>query len=147
VVVFHPLRAEQLEQILEIELGLVQQRVLETVRGQFLFRVTAEARGFLLREGTDLKYGARHLKRVIERQVVYPLANLLATGQVSVGDVVRIDWDGSDDCLAFSREGRTRLGPAVAPVPRVGMSRQDWLLEVPAVAPLRKSAALLPSAK
>ena len=76
VVVFHPLREEQLEQILEIELGMVQQRVLDTGRGQFLFRVTPPARGFLLQEGTDLKYGARHLKRAIEKFVVYPLANL-----------------------------------------------------------------------
>src|SRR5215467_11146620 len=44
VVVFHPLREEQLEQILEIELGMVQQRVLDTGRGQFLFRVTSPAR-------------------------------------------------------------------------------------------------------
>src|SRR5712691_3733552 len=65
VVVFHPLRPEQLEQILEIELGMVQQRVLDTGRGQFLFRATPGARGFLLQEGTDFKYGARHLKRAI----------------------------------------------------------------------------------
>src|SRR3989449_3135759 len=58
VVVFHPLRPEQLEEILEIELGMVQQRVLERAQGQFLFRVTPEARAYLLREGTDLKYGA-----------------------------------------------------------------------------------------
>src|ERR1700686_5124533 len=63
LVVFHPLRSEQLEQILEIELGMVQQRVLETAKGRFLFRVTPPARDFLLREGTDMKYGARHLKR------------------------------------------------------------------------------------
>ncbi len=63
VVVFHPLRHEQLEQILEIELGMVQQRVLDTGRGQFLFRATSAARRFLLQEGTDIKYGARHLKR------------------------------------------------------------------------------------
>src|SRR5579871_271590 len=69
VVVFHPLRSEQLEQILEIELGMVQQRVLETAKGRFLFRVTQPARDFLLREGTDLKYGARHLKRAIERHL------------------------------------------------------------------------------
>ena len=89
-VVFHPLRSEQLEQILEIELGMVQQRVLETAKGRFLFRVTQPARDFLLREGTDLKYGARHLKRAIERHVVYPLASLLATEQVSLG---RRDFD------------------------------------------------------
>src|SRR5437870_800472 len=59
VVVFHPLRPEQLEEILEIELGMVQQRVLERAQGQFLFRVKPRARAFLLREGTDLKYGAR----------------------------------------------------------------------------------------
>src|SRR5271154_1501298 len=79
VVVFHPLRREQLEEVLEIELGQVQQRVLETAKGQFLFRVTAAGREFLLQEGTDQRYGARHLKRAIERHVVYPLANLLAT--------------------------------------------------------------------
>src|SRR5207247_4113028 len=81
VVVFHPLQREQLEQVLEIELGMVQRRVLETAKGQFLFRVTAGGREFLLQEGTDQRYGARHLKRAIERHVVYPLAKLLATEQ------------------------------------------------------------------
>src|SRR5450755_2842109 len=82
VVVFHPLRDEHLEQILEIELGMVQQRVVGAGRGQFLFRVTPLARKFLLAEGTDIKYGARHLKRAIEKHVVFPLANLLATEQI-----------------------------------------------------------------
>jgi ATP-dependent Clp protease ATP-binding subunit ClpB len=111
VVVFHPLRSEQLEQILEIELGMVQQRVLETAKGRFLFRVTPAAREFLLREGTDLKYGARHLKRAIERHVVYPLASLLATEQVLLGDVISIDWDGSSDGLQFLKEAEGALIP------------------------------------
>jgi ATP-dependent Clp protease ATP-binding subunit ClpB len=115
VVVFHPLRSEQLEQILEIELGMVQQRVLETAKGRFLFRVTPAAREFLLREGTDLKYGARHLKRAIERHVVYPLASLLATEQVGLGDVISIDWDGSSNGLRFMKEAEGALVP-VAPV-------------------------------
>ena len=110
-VVFHPLRSEQLEQILEIELGMVQQRVLETAKGRFLFRVTPSAREFLLREGTDLKYGARHLKRAIERHVVYPIANLLATDQVTIGDVLSIDWDGSSNQLAFLKESEGALVP------------------------------------
>src|ERR1051326_2263103 len=88
VVVFHPLKRDQLEEVLEIELGQVQQRVLETARGQFLFRVTSAAREFLLTEGTDQRYGARHLKRAIERHVVYPLANLLATEQIPLGDLI-----------------------------------------------------------
>jgi ATP-dependent Clp protease ATP-binding subunit ClpA len=105
VVVFHPLRREQLEEVLEIELGQVQQRVLETARGQFLFRVTSAAREFLLQEGTDQRYGARHLKRAIERNIVYPLANLLATEQIHVGDLICIDFDKQDTCLTFTREG------------------------------------------
>jgi ATP-dependent Clp protease ATP-binding subunit ClpB len=108
-VVFHPLRSEQLERILDIELGMVQRRVFETMRGRFLFRVMPAARGFLLREGTDLKYGARHLKRAIERHVVYPLASLLATQQVSLGDVLSIDWDGNESGLKFSKEARVAL--------------------------------------
>jgi ATP-dependent Clp protease ATP-binding subunit ClpB len=117
VVVFHPLRSEQLEQILEIELGMVQQRVLETARGRFLFRVTPAAREFLLVEGTDLKYGARHLKRAIERYVVYPLASLLATEQVTLGDVLSIDWDPGARVLVFLKEAEGALIPVAAPVP------------------------------
>jgi len=109
VVVFHPLRREQLEEVLEIELGQVQQRVLETAKGQFLFRVTDAGRDFLLQEGTDQRYGARHLKRAIERHVVYPLANLLATEQVHLGDLVCIDWDRQHTQLTFVREGEGAL--------------------------------------
>jgi ATP-dependent Clp protease ATP-binding subunit ClpB len=109
VVVFHPLKREQLEEVLAIELGHVQERVLETAKGQFLFRVTESGREFLLAEGTDQRYGARHLKRAIERHVVYPLANLLATEQVHLGDLVRIDWDGKHQGLTFVREGEGAL--------------------------------------
>jgi ATP-dependent Clp protease ATP-binding subunit ClpB len=112
VVVFHPLRQEQLEQILEIELGMVQQRVLDTGRGQFLFRVTSAARGFLLQEGTDIKYGARHLKRAIEKYVVYPLANLLATEQVRFGDMLVVGCDEEERELSFHREGQGAAIPA-----------------------------------
>src|SRR5689334_20065854 len=123
VVVFHPLKKEQLQEVLDIELGQVQQRVLDTAKGQFLFRVTPSGRDFLLQEGTDQRYGARHLKRAIERHVVYPLANLLATDQVNLGDLVCIDWDRDQDRLTFIREGENlamparRLEPAVAPKP------------------------------
>jgi ATP-dependent Clp protease ATP-binding subunit ClpB len=109
VVVFHPLKREQLEEVLEIELGQVQQRVLETAKGQFLFRVTGAGRDFLLQEGTDQRYGARHLKRAIERHVVYPLANLLATEQVHLGDLVCIDWNKTQERLTFVREGEGAL--------------------------------------
>src|SRR3979411_104965 len=112
VVVFHPLKKEQLEEVLEIELEQVQKRVLQTAKGQFLFRVTGAGREFLLQEGTDQRYGARHLKRSIERHVVYPLAHLLATEQVHHGDLVCIDWNKEQDCLSFVREGENLAIPA-----------------------------------
>jgi ATP-dependent Clp protease ATP-binding subunit ClpB len=112
VVVFHQLRPEQLEEILDIELAIVQRQVLDGSRVPFMFRVMPEARAFLLREGTDLRYGARHLKRAIARQVVSPLANLLASGQVELGDMVCIDWNSETRCLVFQNEGPAPPVPA-----------------------------------
>jgi ATP-dependent Clp protease ATP-binding subunit ClpA len=147
VIVFHPLQRSQLEEVLEIELGQVQQRVLETARGQFLFRVTSAAREFLLTEGTDQRYGARHLKRAIERNIVYPLANLLATEQVHVGDLVRIDWDGAAKELSFIRESEGALietpSPMASRAAAMAEARDGKALEAPAEA---ASAAVLPSA-
>jgi ATP-dependent Clp protease ATP-binding subunit ClpB len=139
VVCFHPLKRQQLEEVLDIELGQVQQRVLETAKGQFLFRVTGQGKDFLLQEGTDQRYGARHLKRAIERHVVYPLANLLATEQVHLGDLVCIDWDKTQDRLTFIREGENltmparRLEPAVTPKP--AQARGGKTVDAPAPVP------------
>jgi ATP-dependent Clp protease ATP-binding subunit ClpB len=119
IVVFHPLREEQLGQILDIELSMVQQRVLETARSKFLFHVTQPAREFLLREGTDLKYGARHLKRVIERHIIYPLASLLATDQICIGDVLSVDWDSKQNTLVFWREAEGALVTVEMPKPEL----------------------------
>jgi ATP-dependent Clp protease ATP-binding subunit ClpB len=152
VVVFHPLRDEQLEQILEIELGMVQQRVLDTGRGQFLFRVTSPARRFLLQEGTDLKYGARHLKRAIEKYVVYPLANLLATEQIQFGDMLVVDWDGSSMQLTFQKEGEGAVVPAAARTARgtgaqIARATGGRVVEAPTSVVVReaKAPAALPS--
>jgi len=112
VVVFHPLRSQQLEEVLEIELGTLQQRVLAT-SGPFLLRLTPAARRFLLHEGTDLKYGARHLKRAIELHLVRPLANLRASDQVSMGDVIWVDWNGTETGLSFSKHAK--VFPVSAP--------------------------------
>jgi len=58
----------------------------------------------MLREGTDMKYGARHLKRAIERLLVQPMSNLMATDQVRGGDWVKIDFDETSRQLAFIKE-------------------------------------------
>ncbi len=119
VVVFHPLRSEQLNQICEIELGMVQQRVIETAKERFLFRVTQPAKDFLLREGTDIKYGARHLKRAIERHLTCPLASLLATDQVRLDDVISIDWDSENNVLQFLREAACPLSSVSSDLPGI----------------------------
>ena len=115
VVVFHPLKRKELDEVLEIELGQVQKRVLDSATGPFQFRITSEGREFLLQEGTDQRYGARHLKRAIERHVVSPLARLLATGQVESGDVLIIDRHPEEKGLAFRKDAALRLAHARVP--------------------------------
>src|SRR5690349_15813158 len=111
-VVFKTLRPEHLEKILEIELGMVQQRVLmASAANQFVFSCTPKVKSYLLHEGTDARYGARHLKRAIERHLVFPLANLVATGQLKLGDFVRIDMQ--DGRLSFVKEAEGALVPVL----------------------------------
>jgi len=108
LVVFHPLKRDELDEVLEIELGQVQKRVLDLTTRPFLFRVTSEGRRFLLEEGTDQRYGARHLKRAIERYLVCPLSRLLATAQVRSGDVLLVDRHPGDKGLAFLKDTEKR---------------------------------------
>jgi ATP-dependent Clp protease ATP-binding subunit ClpB len=130
VVVFHPLKRAELDEVLEIELRQVQKRVLDSTTRPFLFRITSEGREFLLEEGTDQRYGARHLKRAIERFVVYPIARLLATAQVHQGDVLVIDRHPREEGLFFVRDtGKFSSGPNIDFLPNTG---QLMTAEVPA---------------
>jgi ATP-dependent Clp protease ATP-binding subunit ClpB len=102
VVVFRTLRPEDPQQIVEIELGMVQQRILASSATKFLFHCTQSVKNFLLKEGTDLRYGARHLKRAMEKIIVFPLANLVSTGQVKVGDFIQVDL-GAEGLVIFTK--------------------------------------------
>jgi len=94
-VVFKTLRDEHLKEILDIELNSVQARIwFASMSNQFTFKTTPRTKEALLAEGIDRRYGARHLKRAIERNIVHPLANLVATEQVRLNDVVLIDYEG-----------------------------------------------------
>jgi ATP-dependent Clp protease ATP-binding subunit ClpA len=104
-VVFRPLGQTELRQILDIELHLLQQRIFDSVGpNYFVFRASEPAKAHLLTEGTDLKYGARHLRRAIDRLVVQPLSNLIATDQIHTGDLVRMDFGADLGGVTFSRE-------------------------------------------
>jgi ATP-dependent Clp protease ATP-binding subunit ClpA len=123
VVVFRTLNQQDLRQVLDIELNEVQNRIMSSQSDkQFIFRCTSETKEFLLREGTDLKYGARHLKRAIERHLVYALSNLMATGQIGLGDVIKIDLSPSGDKLVFSKERA---------IPSFSMSDPGSMTDVP----------------
>ena len=93
---------------------------------QFVFNCTPPVKEFLLREGTDPKYGARHLKRAIERNIVFPLANLVATGQVKLGDFIRVDLLGESK-LTFVKEAEGAMVPVL-------LERYGAAATVPAVA-------------
>ncbi len=104
VVVFRSLKEHHLRKILDIELAAVQDRITESAGTKFVFECSDPAKEMLLQEGIDLKYGARHLKRSIERFLVYPLSNLVATQQLETGDIVSVDYDEEEEKLTFSKQ-------------------------------------------
>jgi ATP-dependent Clp protease ATP-binding subunit ClpA len=105
IVVFKSLGAEELRRIVDIELEMVQGRIQTAAESKpFLVNVTDSAREFFLAEGTDFRYGARHLKRAIERLLVQPLSNLMASGQIHRGDRIRVSHEEGSAALLFCRE-------------------------------------------
>ncbi len=114
IVVFHPLTREHLKQIVELELAAVQRRLADR---HITLEVTDEAKAYLGREGYDPVFGARPLRRTIQREVENALARLVLAGEVRDGDTVRIDI-GSQG-LRFERvgpapDGRARVSEAAA---------------------------------
>ena len=136
--VFKPLGDAELCKILDIELRMVQQRILAAGGNPFLFTCSSAARGFLLSEGTDMRYGARHLKRAIERHLVQPLSNLIATDQICAGDSLQVDYDAQSVCMVFVKDGEdippyviAEVAGAVLPFPALVQARgtgsnQKW---------------------
>ena len=113
IVVFRSLRHEELRQVLDVELRLLQHRINAGATEEFSFILTDRAKEFLLSAGIDYRYGARHLKRAIERLLVYPLSSLSATRQVRLGDVVAVDVDRQTQKLTFVRD-RSEVSLAAA---------------------------------
>jgi ATP-dependent Clp protease ATP-binding subunit ClpA len=114
IVVFKPLGTAELKKILSIELNMLQQRIFNSAQTTpFVFNLTEPAKDFLLREGTDIKYGARHLKRIMERALVHPLSNLIASGQIQNGDLIQVDFDTETGVLAFTKEAEDIPGYAM----------------------------------
>jgi ATP-dependent Clp protease ATP-binding subunit ClpA len=122
VVVFRPLSDEHLRRILDVELSTVGDWVTASQDGHpSLFCYTDQALNFLLNEVTDMNYGARQLRRAVQRLVVYPLSNLMETGQIGFGDTVNVDVAIDHNKLIFST-------PRVQPVPPISAAEASAAL-------------------
>jgi ATP-dependent Clp protease ATP-binding subunit ClpB len=108
VIVFRTLTRDHLRRILDLELNEVYARILSS-QGEktFVLTCTPESKEFLLKEGTDPKYGARHLKRAIERYLVFPLSSLMSSGQIDPGEFVTVGVAADGSGLMFSKEPPT----------------------------------------
>ncbi|MBI4375481.1 MAG: ATP-dependent chaperone ClpB [Elusimicrobia bacterium] len=106
VLVFQALERDQLRVIVDIQLDRVRQRLAER---RIALTLDEAAKDFLAREGYDPAYGARPLKRAIQRHVIDPMAKLLLTGEVKDGDA--ISASAGKDGLSFKavrkKESRT----------------------------------------
>ena len=118
VVVFRSLKEHHLRSILDLELQSVQDRIMMSAGTKFVFQCSPEAKEMLLAEGIDFKYGARHLKRAIERFLVYPLSNLVATGQIGLGDLVFVGLNSETKRLVFSKQSGGALITDIAEAPQ-----------------------------
>lgn len=139
VVVFRSLKEHHLRQILDLELQAVQDRIMQSAGTKFVFQCSETAKDMLMKEGLDYKYGARHLKRAVERFLVYPLSNLVATGQIGLGDLVHVDVDGVRNRLVFSKSSGGALIHEMTQGASAGADSSETLsggvgLQIPAAA-------------
>jgi ATP-dependent Clp protease ATP-binding subunit ClpA len=114
IVVFRALGHDQLREVLDMELRAVEERIQQTHHVPIALECTDDAKDWILAEGTDDRYGARHLKRAIERLIVGPLSTLLATGQLDTAGVVTVDRDPGADDLVFEKTGAAASLPGEA---------------------------------
>ena len=98
IVVFRALHREQIERIVEIQLGHLKRRLADR---RMELEVTDAAKALLAREGYDPTFGARPLKRTIQRLIQDPLALRLLEGEFKEGDTITVDAHGDE--IAFAR--------------------------------------------
>jgi ATP-dependent Clp protease ATP-binding subunit ClpB len=109
IVIFNPLGKEQLKSIVGLLLKSVEKLLAER---QITLELTPAAQELLLTEGYDPAYGARPLRRTIQRLIQDPLALQILQGTVLPGDHVRVDRDGHKDAMKFARAASKQ--PSVA---------------------------------
>jgi ATP-dependent Clp protease ATP-binding subunit ClpC len=103
IITFSPLTLEEMGHIVDLNMKEVQERMLD--RGLSV-QLMPEARDWLAKEGFDPAFGARPLKRALQKHVESPLSVSLLSGQFSEGDTIIVDVDGSTDKLVFRQVGQ-----------------------------------------
>jgi len=98
IVLFNPLGQEQLNKIIDLELAKVMRLLAER---KVRIELTSAARERLVRDGYDPAYGARPLRRTVQRLVQDPLAMRILDGSVLPGNLVRVDIDPNTDSMRF----------------------------------------------
>jgi ATP-dependent Clp protease ATP-binding subunit ClpB len=98
IIVFHRLSEEDLKRIVEIQLGRLRQRLADR---HIELELTDAAKSHLVRTGYDPAYGARPLKRTIQREIETPLGRLILQGEVKDNSLVRVDYDPKSSQLTF----------------------------------------------
>jgi ATP-dependent Clp protease ATP-binding subunit ClpA len=93
LVTFKSLTRESVKQILSIELGKFQKRVIDSSAGKFLISITPEAKEQLLSIGYSEKFGGREIRRTVDVHIAQPVARLLASGQLEHGDLLFVGFD------------------------------------------------------
>ena len=101
IVLFRPLGKDQIEHIIELQMRSLTKRLAER---QLTLHLTPAAKGLLFREGFDPAYGARPMKRAIQRLIQDPLALKLLDGEIHPGDAIRVDADTKTDEMKFARD-------------------------------------------
>jgi ATP-dependent Clp protease ATP-binding subunit ClpC len=109
VIVFHALTEAELTRIVDLLISDLQGRL---VAQDLVLELTPAARALIAREGTDLAYGARPLKRTIQRLVENPFARALVAGEFKPGDRIVADADPVSGTLVFTSEQATVVADA-----------------------------------
>jgi ATP-dependent Clp protease ATP-binding subunit ClpA len=105
IAVFHPLTEGDLRHIIDLELTQVEDRLRHATGGaEVSLAVADDAKDYVLHEGADARYGARHLKRAIERLVVHRVSNLIAPGLLEGNDRLCVEFDAHAGRLMFLKE-------------------------------------------
>jgi ATP-dependent Clp protease ATP-binding subunit ClpA len=104
VLVFHPLRASQLRQVVAVELGRLESRLNRATGSEINLRLSDQAVDFLLEQGSDVRYGARHLKRALEKYLAFPFSSLIETRQLGSARTLNVGFDRSTQKLTFCKQ-------------------------------------------